>query len=690
MSELSAFLADHELEELEGVLHDNGMDLIRDLEGLSLEDYEALGASREAAGALLGVLGATTAYTAAPVAASLSPPPAPPPFQWRRSTGELLAEATENPLPPPPPPPPAAALRRVSSSVASAVFSMPPPPPIAPTALTAMPPPLQAPPPQAPLQAAAPEPPTPSMPPLTWRRSVEGVWDEAEEGEDAEVPAPVTVPAPASPLAPPSEATGPEPSATQEMHGWEEIHTEDGTYYFHAATNVTTWDRPLELGERWVAHLTDDGVRYFCNELTGDTTWEAPQFWVHEAHAAAAVDGEAAAAVTTTAAAAAPAASDAASDANETVYPMEIPSESDRFSVFSPPPPMAPLRQRSSAAIVAAAVAAAGPSASTAGAQRRQPPPIPHDASSRVFQPDALPGAAAPSGGGAQGARGSVIGVVLGSGPAPPAPPPFVWRRSNGECLSKMQQAQQQQQSGGEFTATIARNAHGLGLSFNDGNEVVSIDPRGGAAAGGEVHIHDVCLAVDGITLHGQPIREVMPRLKRNAPSATLLLRRPGALGENGGGAAATAAVATAAAAAGDASSGAGAPEGTNDMPVDVSVPGGVSSSADPSVCKPTKASRKLGPGWVEVQLGVVRPGGSGPLGLSLNDANVVLAVREGGVCDGILRGASGLGLARSATGSAIDPPIRLPVLLGAPSPPLTCPVTRPATLDSDAHPFAA
>ena len=39
MSELSAFLADNELDELEDLLHDNGMELVRDLEGLGLEDF---------------------------------------------------------------------------------------------------------------------------------------------------------------------------------------------------------------------------------------------------------------------------------------------------------------------------------------------------------------------------------------------------------------------------------------------------------------------------------------------------------------------------------------------------------------------------------------------------------------------------------------------------------------------------
>ena len=43
MSELSAFLADHDLEELEDILHDNGMERIMDLSGMDQSDIEALG-----------------------------------------------------------------------------------------------------------------------------------------------------------------------------------------------------------------------------------------------------------------------------------------------------------------------------------------------------------------------------------------------------------------------------------------------------------------------------------------------------------------------------------------------------------------------------------------------------------------------------------------------------------------------
>ena len=132
--------------------------------------------------------------------------------------------------------------------------------------------------------------------------------------------------------------------------------------------------------------------------------------------------------------------------------------------------------------------------------------------------------------------------------PPPLAPPPLVWRRSMGEYLAEAENAAAAglpapprpmldgdepsvQQAGGyaaeaststrharqptpeeqsiqRLSVSITRNDYGLGLSFNDDNEIVHIDPRGGAAVANELAVGDVVLAIDGLALHGKPIRD--------------------------------------------------------------------------------------------------------------------------------------------------------------------------------------
>ena len=74
---------------------------------------------------------------------------------------------------------------------------------------------------------------------------------------------------------------------------------------------------------------------------------------------------------------------------------------------------------------------------------------------------------------------------------------------------------------------SVTRNEFGLGLTFNDRNEIVYIDPRGGAAAtaaegGMELLVGDVLLAVNGLALDGMPMHSA--GVRSDAPTATLLV----------------------------------------------------------------------------------------------------------------------------------------------------------------------
>jgi len=59
------------------------------------------------------------------------------------------------------------------------------------------------------------------------------------------------------------------------------------TYYYNSHTQVTSWDKPAELGgevavnDRWQC-LTDPGSgrEYFYDTVSGQTSWEEPEGWV--------------------------------------------------------------------------------------------------------------------------------------------------------------------------------------------------------------------------------------------------------------------------------------------------------------------------------------------------------------------------------------------------------------------------
>ena len=72
------------------------------------------------------------------------------------------------------------------------------------------------------------------------------------------------------------------------------------------------------------------------------------------------------------------------------------------------------------------------------------------------------------------------------------------------------------------LTAHVHRNAFGLGLAFNDANEVIHIDSRGGAAACEEVRVGDTLLAMDGVALNGLPVREALANAPPAGPSSSL------------------------------------------------------------------------------------------------------------------------------------------------------------------------
>ena len=62
MSELGAFLADHDLEEIQDVLHAAGMERIEDLDRMGVDDLIALGAETHLAEALIIALSRASTY----------------------------------------------------------------------------------------------------------------------------------------------------------------------------------------------------------------------------------------------------------------------------------------------------------------------------------------------------------------------------------------------------------------------------------------------------------------------------------------------------------------------------------------------------------------------------------------------------------------------------------------------------
>lgn len=554
MSELAAWLVDHDLSEVESVLAESGIDRVQDLFLLTRDDLRELGLAVGPRNRLLEALGrgeetAVPALQPPPIGGALPAPP-PPPFTWRRSCGEVVAEAIAEPLPLAPPPP---LTRCGSSRCAPAVL---PTPPAGKGTASPLPPPLP-PPAGLPAAPAAPAPSGPA-PQLVWRRSVEGVWEEEVEAAEAEGMREGGS-AGAVPVGGGAECS--DDDGIDIGGGWV-AYREDGSdamYYHHAESGETTWERPKPAasggggvdgangasggvtdgsgdsggdgggdsggGGGWTALMTDEGERYFCHGPTGRTSWSAPAEWEEEAQAAT----SAAAAATETACAA----------------------EEEPPVASSSRPPNRLGRQASNPKAVAAAVAVAAASRACGGGgggggkadgPRRIPPPIPLSAhnsarlSAKAISEHSLPmlptpprvPAAAVASNVDKSQRSSLVAVdLLGETPLPPpvppplppppdasaaaAPPPFVWRRSNGEYLQDAQTAAKlglptpppptvptavlaAPVSGGsrgggggseELTVTVSRNDYGLGLSFNDANVLVYIDPRGGAAAAG-------------------------------------------------------------------------------------------------------------------------------------------------------------------------------------------------------------
>ena len=105
MSELAAFLADHELDHVAAALTDAGITRVDELRGLAAD---------------LSVLGLDDSSIAQITAALGRPSQAAPKFSWQRSAGDLLAgtfAGGELPLPPPPRPPLARSVSSFSATL---------------------------------------------------------------------------------------------------------------------------------------------------------------------------------------------------------------------------------------------------------------------------------------------------------------------------------------------------------------------------------------------------------------------------------------------------------------------------------------------------------------------------------------------------------------------------------------------
>lgn len=74
---------------------------------------------------------------------------------------------------------------------------------------------------------------------------------------------------------------------TDTTSGWAEHTSNTGeTYFYHAETQVSTWEKPLELQTPaeivlldipWKEYKTPEGLTYFHSAVTNETKWDPPQ-----------------------------------------------------------------------------------------------------------------------------------------------------------------------------------------------------------------------------------------------------------------------------------------------------------------------------------------------------------------------------------------------------------------------------
>ena len=61
--------------------------------------------------------------------------------------------------------------------------------------------------------------------------------------------------------------------------GWQETREPSSgqTYYVHAASGLTAWERPKRLQPGWEQTADESGKPFFFNASTSETRWEAPE-----------------------------------------------------------------------------------------------------------------------------------------------------------------------------------------------------------------------------------------------------------------------------------------------------------------------------------------------------------------------------------------------------------------------------
>ena len=61
--------------------------------------------------------------------------------------------------------------------------------------------------------------------------------------------------------------------------GWQETREPGSgqTYYVHAASGLTAWERPKRLQPGWEQSADESGKPFFFNAATNETRWEAPE-----------------------------------------------------------------------------------------------------------------------------------------------------------------------------------------------------------------------------------------------------------------------------------------------------------------------------------------------------------------------------------------------------------------------------